>query len=225
MHPAHTVGERRRPRLQDVGRLDLEAAGRPCTAGTVLPSRPRRDVLGPELLAAPGAEHHVRFAPHDLVSTSAMILSLAACDRRPLGKTCLRRRRCRSARHPADAADHAARPTPRNRRGACWQNLSPPRSPRAGPSRDAAPAPRAFAGTPTSAASIWIIERISPTLALVEDHAFHAGLDQVARDVGLQIGKPEDQVGLQLQDFVDLRADRNAETRGFSCRARGGRTV
>ena len=192
--------------------------------GDLLPSRPRRDALGPELLAAPGCEHHVRFAPHDLVGI-AMMRSAGRVRSGPLGKNVFAAGDLDQLAHPADAADHRLVPFLEIDAGPARQTFRRLAHHRAGPSRDAAPAPRPSPARRRCEASIWIIERISPTERWLKIMTLMPGLGELARDVGLQIGKPEHQVGLQLQDLVDLRADRNAETLGFSCRARGGRTV
>src|ERR1700729_504632 len=42
--------------------------------------------------------------------------------------------------------------------------------------------------------------------AMVAYPNFHAGFDQITRDVGLDIGKSYDEIGLELEDFLDLRA-------------------
>src|SRR5688500_3662191 len=58
MQLVDAIGQGRRPGLQDVGGLDLEQL-------TILhridalPTRPRRDLLGPEFLATPGADDDV----------------------------------------------------------------------------------------------------------------------------------------------------------------------
>ena len=40
--------------------------------------------------------------------------------------------------------------------------------------------------------------------AMVADPYLHAGLDQLARDIGLDVGKADRQVRLQLEDLADL---------------------
>jgi hypothetical protein len=60
--------------------------------------------------------------------------------------------------------------------------------------------------------------------AVVADPHLDAGLHQLARDVGLDVGETDRQVRLQLEDLADLRAGEGG-TLGFSRRARGGRTV
>src|SRR5687767_1186715 len=98
------VGERRGPRLQDVGRLDLEEHLFPY-GRNLAPAFAGGDTLGPEFLAAPGSEHDLRVAPDHF--------------RRVGDDAAGRRLRMRALRehilaagdfdqlaHPADAADH-----------------------------------------------------------------------------------------------------------------------
>ena len=69
-----------------------------------------------------------------------------------------------------------------------------------------------------------IICRISATDALVEREDGMPALDQLGRDVGLQIGESEDEVRLERFDL--LEASRGGTTTpSASARASGGRTV
>src|SRR3954451_7931195 len=65
MQLLHAVRECRRTGLQDVGGFDLEQLLL-VDGGHRVPTRPRGDLLGPELLAAPGADHDVGVAADDL---------------------------------------------------------------------------------------------------------------------------------------------------------------
>ena len=56
--------------------------------------------------------------------------------------------------------------------------------------------------------------------ALVEDQHVQAALGQIARDVGLQVGEADDQVGLQLQDFFLLCTQKRRDARLLLPRAR-----
>src|SRR5882672_4932481 len=66
MDSPYPIGQRRRSRLQDVGRLDLmELLFLYCR--NFIPTRARRDALGPELLAARGTNDHVWVPSDDFV--------------------------------------------------------------------------------------------------------------------------------------------------------------
>jgi hypothetical protein len=56
--------------------------------------------------------------------------------------------------------------------------------------------------------------------AVVADPDFDAGRDQLARDVGLDVGETDDQVRLELQDLADLRAGEGRHLRLLAARAR-----
>ncbi len=53
--------------------------------------------------------------------------------------------------------------------------------------------------------------------ALVRDQDVDAGLDEVVRDLRLQVGKADHQVGSKFEDFVDLR---RSECRDFGFQPR-----
>ena len=59
--------------------------------------------------------------------------------------------------------------------------------------------------------------------ALVEGVHGDTSPDQRRHDVGLEIGKAQDEIGLQVEDF-GMSAVVKAETRGLLRRASGGRT-
>src|SRR3954471_11860651 len=98
------VGERCRPRLQDFRRLDLMqftiAHG-----GYRIPTLPRGDALGPELLAAPRADDHVGISPDDLAGIGDGAPG-GARRAGQLRKHVLAARDLDELAHPADAADH-----------------------------------------------------------------------------------------------------------------------
>ena len=56
--------------------------------------------------------------------------------------------------------------------------------------------------------------------AMVADPHLDAGLDQLARDIGLDIGEADRQIGLELQDLADLRVDERGDLRLFLARPR-----
>jgi len=60
--------------------------------------------------------------------------------------------------------------------------------------------------------------------ALVEDVHLDAAAHEFGGDVGLQVREAEHEVRLEAR-MRSIFADVNADTRGFSRRARGGRTV
>ena len=104
MHAAHAVGERRRPGLQDVGRLDLEElilAHR----WDRLPARPRHQTLRTEFLPAPRRQDHLGllFDYKIWVGDDASTRRLRA---RQLRKDILAAGDLDELAHPADAADH-----------------------------------------------------------------------------------------------------------------------
>ena len=56
--------------------------------------------------------------------------------------------------------------------------------------------------------------------AVVADPDFHALLDQLRGDVGLDVGEPDHEIRLELQDLADLRAGERADLRLFPARDR-----
>ena len=56
--------------------------------------------------------------------------------------------------------------------------------------------------------------------AMVRNPHLDAGLDQLARDVSLDVGKTDDEIGFQREDVVDLRARERGDFRFFLARAR-----
>src|SRR3989449_3286975 len=56
--------------------------------------------------------------------------------------------------------------------------------------------------------------------ALVEEHHVEARLGKLARDVGLQVGETDHQVGLELEDLVGLRRKERRHPRLLAPRAR-----
>jgi hypothetical protein len=68
------------------------------------------------------------------------------------------------------------------------------------------------------------VAKICATLRWLLMKTFKPGADQLVGQHGLHVGKADHQLGLQRHDLVDL-AVQKALMRGFSARARGGRTV
>src|SRR5438034_8030024 len=66
MQGIQPIGERRRPRLQDDGRLDLVEFSVP-HGWDVCPARSRRHAFRTKLLAAPRADDDIRSTAHDLL--------------------------------------------------------------------------------------------------------------------------------------------------------------
>ena len=90
--------------------------------------------------------------------------------------------------------------------------------------RIVAPGPRRRARDPASASAVVraarparrrmrIIWRISATLRWLKVYDGIAAADQLARDVGLQIGERQHQVGLQRLDLVEPRVDERRDLR------------
>src|SRR5215469_15470782 len=79
----YAIGERCRARLQDDRGLDLAQIAI-AHGGDLTPARPHRDALGPEFLAAPGAEHDIGGAPRHLqrIGDDAVAPERFACELR-----------------------------------------------------------------------------------------------------------------------------------------------
>ncbi len=56
--------------------------------------------------------------------------------------------------------------------------------------------------------------------AMVRDPDLDAGAHEIARDVGLDVGKADREIGLEREDRVDLRADERGDLRLLLARAR-----
>jgi hypothetical protein len=68
------------------------------------------------------------------------------------------------------------------------------------------------------------VPKICGDAALVGDPDVQAGADQLVGQRRLHVGEADHQVGLSAT-MRSILPSRKAETRGFSCRARRGRTV
>ena len=95
--------------------------------GNLLPARPRRDALGPEFLAAPRAEHHVRVALRTTSCGSATMRPRGRLRARTLGKHILAAGDLDQLAHPADAADHRLVPFLEVDARSAGKALAPPR--------------------------------------------------------------------------------------------------
>ena len=81
-----------------------------------------------------------------------------------------------------------------------------------------------FSGTPTIEASICTMSRISWTERWLKITTFRPAFTRSLEMSACKSEKPSTRSGLSARIFP-VFALRKAETRGFSCRARGGRTV
>src|SRR6185312_5973236 len=103
MNGIQAVAERRRTRLQDERRFDLVQLA-VANRGNGLPPGPSRHSLRAKPLAAPGTEHDIRSAAHDLAGV-AQDAVLAERTRGALGKDIVAAGDADQFTDPADAAD------------------------------------------------------------------------------------------------------------------------
>ena len=158
---AHALCQRGRPRLKDVGRLDLVDLA-VLHRRDLLPSLAPGNALRADFLAAPRRQDHVRRLPR--ARHRASRCGPWPARRRATAGTPACRRRPRPTPRPSECPRSAGRPTPRRTREGGERNGPPTRGwPRArSPARRRAPRPGA--ASPTMPPRIRIICRISATL-------------------------------------------------------------
>src|SRR6266480_1169508 len=103
MQGIQPIGERRRPRLQDDGRLDLVELSI-SHRGNVCPARSRRHAFRSKLLAAPRADDDIRSAAQNLLWIGDDA-ALGKAARRPLGEDVGATGDVDEFRYPADPTD------------------------------------------------------------------------------------------------------------------------
>ena len=199
MNPPHPVGQRAGPGCRMSH--DLISCSAPVAHRRHrLPAGPRGDALGPNFLP-----HH-----EPTITSGARRAGSAVGDRsrsRPIaerassGNTSSPPAMLDQLAHPADRADHRlvpllevdARPVRARRRRA-------PRPRRAAP-RSRRPALRARGSAPTSRPITRIVSRISCTLRWLKISTCRFGGDELLREVGLDVGEADHQVGLERLDL------------------------
>ena len=197
------VGERSRPRLQDDGRLDLVQLA-VAHRGNGGPARPRRHRVRAEFLAAPGPEDDVRRAAHDFRG----IRDDAVAPER-------HRREVREAVVAASSLDHLADPADagdQRRVPFLEVDARPARQPRCrrADRLDAGLEPGGEPGRPRLAAD-HAAEHADHAqdfgdAPVIEEVHLDAGARELGRDVRLQVGEAEHEIGAERDDAIDLRA-------------------
>ncbi len=186
--------------------------------GDRVPTGTRSDLLGPELLAAPGSEDDVRRAAHDFARVGDDAIP-AERHRSKLGKAVLAAGDLDQLADPADARDQRLVPflevdarTPRQSRGRCAGRLDigfQPVGERSGLrlAADHAPEHADHAQDLRDA-------------AVIEEVNLDSGTREIGGDVRLQVREAEHEVGAQRDDAVDLRAGERRDFRLLASRAR-----
>ena len=214
------VGQRRRARLQDQRRLDLDDAV-VAHRRDVAPARPLPDPVGHDLLAAPGGEDHVgRGVAHDIGRNDPVLGRLlkpqfwqhvlAAGDLDQFG-------------HPADAGDQGIVPFleidfwlwrwPR-RRGDTREALL----------RSRVASCSARSAAPTIAPSVRIIAKMPAMSRWLKTWMATPARTRSATMSACRSEKASTRSGCSARIF-GISAEMKADTRGFSRRTCGGRTA
>jgi hypothetical protein len=211
------VGQRGGARLQDQRRLHLVqfavAHGR-----HVGPAGPRGHLAGLEFLAAPRTDDDVGHAPRRLGAVGKDAIATQRHGR-PLREDVVAAGHAHQFGDPADGGDrrfvpfleiHARAPRQaRGRRAYRFDMRLDLRRERLGLCRRAD-----HRAEPADVAEDAV------DAAVVADPHLDPGLDQLARNIGLDVGKANRQVRLQLQDLADLRAGERRHLGLFLARLR-----
>ena len=210
MQPVQPVGQCRRAGLQDQRRFDLVqlTVAHRRHAG---PAGACGHPLGSKLLAAPRADDQVGRGGDHLLQVGDDAVA-AQRRSRPLWKDVVATGHADQFADPADRADRRLvpfleiHPGPARQRSGCEAH-------RFHMGGQAVGVGRGLVGHAHQRAQPPHIAEDAVDRAVVADPHLDAGADQRGGDVGLHVGKPDRQVGLQGQDLVDLGAGEGADAR------------
>src|SRR5688572_29711405 len=209
MELADAFGQCRRTRLQDVRGLDfidVPVANRRHAA----PSFTLRDLFPPHCLAAPRGDNDVRLTLDDVLGADdALLAEFAVAE---LGENRIAAGDLDELFDPANARDQRVVPLlekdPRAAGQLCCGGAY-----RIEFELEMRNQPIRLVGAADQRAKDANHLQYLGHAALIEDHHRVAALDQLGRDVGLQIGEAEDQVGLERFDLFVFGVDERRDAR------------
>src|SRR5690606_14241095 len=204
------IGERRRAGLQDHRRLDLVEFA-VAHRGDGVPARTRGDPGRLELLPAPRPQDDVRRAAHDLAGVLEDALPGKRFGR-ALGEDIVAPGNAHQLGDPADAGDRRVVPL-------LEIDFRPARQPRGGVGNAIQAALQvvgvgggAFVRAHQCTEPADVVED-AVDAAVVADPHLDTVADELGGDVGLDVGKADHEVRLELEDLADLRAGEGADLR------------